>query len=128
MARIDGRLIEIEVLWDQVEDRMVYPFSIPAIASLQTLSLDWPVTFLVGKNGSGKSTLLEGENRFCTPSRSIRAPTASTWSTDRSQRCLSVVSWHCCDTSTMWWAGFRNSSFRRTHPFSWRTRTPGCSE
>jgi len=56
---IGGRLIEIEVLWPQVEDQTVYPFNIPAIASIETLDLDWPVTFLVGENGSGKSTLLE---------------------------------------------------------------------
>jgi predicted ATPase len=38
-----------------------YPFSVPAIGALagQTLSMDAPVTFLVGENGSGKSTLLE---------------------------------------------------------------------
>src|ERR1700722_8043735 len=59
MAGIGGRLIEIEVLWNQIEDRTVYPFNIPAIASIETLDLDWPVTFLVGENGSGKSTLLE---------------------------------------------------------------------
>jgi predicted ATPase len=59
MVGIGGRLIEIEVLWDKVEDRSVYPFNIPAIASIETLDLDWPVTFLVGENGSGKSTLLE---------------------------------------------------------------------
>ena len=59
MVGIGGRLIEIEVLWPQVEDQTVYPFNIPAIASIETLDLDWPVTFLVGENGSGKSTLLE---------------------------------------------------------------------
>ncbi len=37
-----------------------YPFSIPAIRHLRTLTLPGPVTFLVGENGSGKSTLLEG--------------------------------------------------------------------
>jgi predicted ATPase len=59
MVRVDARLMKVEVLWDQVQDRMVYPFDIPAIASIETLDLDWPVTFLVGENGSGKSTLLE---------------------------------------------------------------------
>jgi predicted ATPase len=59
MVGIGGRLIEVEVLWDQVEDRSVYPFNIPAIASIETVDLDWPVTFFVGENGSGKSTLLE---------------------------------------------------------------------
>ena len=37
-----------------------FPFSVPAIATLGTVSFDRPVTFLVGENGSGKSTLLEG--------------------------------------------------------------------
>jgi predicted ATPase len=59
MAGIGGRLIELQILWDQVEDRSVYPFNISAIASIETLDLDWPVTFFVGENGSGKSTLLE---------------------------------------------------------------------
>lgn len=36
-----------------------YPFAIPAIRSLDTLTLDHPVTFFMGENGSGKSTLLE---------------------------------------------------------------------
>ena len=35
-----------------------YPFSIPAIAAMDTLAID-DVTFLVGENGSGKSTLVE---------------------------------------------------------------------
>src|SRR5688500_727650 len=37
-----------------------FPFSVPALAALETLDLSTPVTFLVGENGSGKSTLLEG--------------------------------------------------------------------
>jgi predicted ATPase len=36
-----------------------FPFTVPTIASLQTLDLDVPVTCFVGENGSGKSTLLE---------------------------------------------------------------------
>jgi predicted ATPase len=36
-----------------------YPFSIPLMRSLEGLSFDTPVTFLVGENGTGKSTLLE---------------------------------------------------------------------
>lgn len=36
-----------------------FPFNVPAIASLDTLDLDTPVTCFVGENGSGKSTLLE---------------------------------------------------------------------
>jgi predicted ATPase len=37
-----------------------FPFTVPAIASLDELSFSSPVTFLVGENGCGKSTLLEG--------------------------------------------------------------------
>ena len=36
-----------------------FPFDVPAIADLPPLTLDRPVTILVGENGSGKSTLLE---------------------------------------------------------------------
>ena len=36
-----------------------YPFTVPAIETLQTLNFTTPATFLVGENGSGKSTLLE---------------------------------------------------------------------
>lgn len=37
-----------------------FPFSVPVIRALDTLSFDTPVTFFVGENGSGKSTLMEG--------------------------------------------------------------------
>jgi predicted ATPase len=46
-------------MWDKVADRAVFPFCIPAIRDLTTLSFDAPVTFLTGDNGSGKSTLIE---------------------------------------------------------------------
>jgi predicted ATPase len=36
-----------------------FPFTIPAIATLDELDLKSPCTFFVGENGSGKSTLLE---------------------------------------------------------------------
>ena len=36
-----------------------FPFSVPAVRSLESLDLPGPVTFFVGENGSGKSTLLE---------------------------------------------------------------------
>lgn len=36
-----------------------FPFSVPAIASLDALDMDAPVVCFVGENGSGKSTLLE---------------------------------------------------------------------
>ncbi|HZU12455.1 MAG TPA: AAA family ATPase [Chloroflexota bacterium] len=37
-----------------------YPFSVPAIATLDEIELRVPVTFFAGENASGKSTLLEG--------------------------------------------------------------------
>jgi predicted ATPase len=39
--------------------RPSFPFSVPAIGTLETLEFLAPVTFFVGENGSGKSTLLE---------------------------------------------------------------------
>ncbi|MDR6942949.1 AAA family ATPase [Mucilaginibacter pocheonensis] len=36
-----------------------YPFDIPSIRNLKSLSFDSNVTFIVGENGSGKSTLIE---------------------------------------------------------------------
>src|SRR6476659_7468237 len=39
--------------WDE------YPFSIPAIATLDEVELHPAITFLAGENGSGKSTLIE---------------------------------------------------------------------
>ena len=44
---------------DEVQDFDVYPYSIPAVRTLDTLELDPGVSFLVGENGSGKSTLIE---------------------------------------------------------------------
>lgn len=40
-------------------ENTTYPFSIPAIHALGTLTFDKHMTFLVGENGSGKSTLIE---------------------------------------------------------------------
>jgi predicted ATPase len=37
-----------------------FPFSVPIVRELETLSVNAAVTFLVGENGSGKSTILEG--------------------------------------------------------------------
>jgi predicted ATPase len=52
VSRITLRRSEIESF-----DR--YPFSLPAVRSLESLELHPKVTFFVGENGSGKSTLLE---------------------------------------------------------------------
>ncbi len=41
------------------QDRQVFPFNLPLIASLKELDFTQPVTIFVGENGSGKSTILE---------------------------------------------------------------------
>ena len=52
-------LRSLTVNWDEVDDRSIYPYSIPAIKSLESLDFHADVTFFVGENGMGKSTLLE---------------------------------------------------------------------
>ena len=52
-------LLRAEMLWDRVEDRGVYPFALPAIASFHEIEFHPKVTFIIGENGSGKSTLIE---------------------------------------------------------------------
>jgi predicted ATPase len=54
-----GFIRRVELRRDRVPSFARYPFSIPAIAALDTLTLHPSVTFFVGENGSGKSTLLE---------------------------------------------------------------------
>jgi predicted ATPase len=54
-----------------------FPFTVPIIRELRTLSFDRPVTFLVGENGSGKSTLLEGL------ALAAKLPTVGSESSDR---------------------------------------------
>ena len=44
----------------QQTDSRAFPFTVPAIRTLDSLDVGTPVTFFVGENGSGKSTLLEG--------------------------------------------------------------------
>lgn len=44
---------------ERIENPSAYPYTLPAVQSLEQLSLEQPVTFLVGENGTGKSTLLE---------------------------------------------------------------------
>ncbi|NJD20862.1 MAG: ATP-binding cassette domain-containing protein, partial [Gemmatimonadetes bacterium] len=36
-----------------------FPFTVPAIAGLESLEMEGSVTVLVGENGTGKSTFLE---------------------------------------------------------------------
>jgi predicted ATPase len=44
---------------DEEIDTGRYPFNIPAVRDIGTLSLHADVTFFIGENGAGKSTLLE---------------------------------------------------------------------
>ena len=52
-------LKKLTVKRDEIEDSEAYPFSIPAVANLESLEFNSEVTFLIGENGSGKSTLIE---------------------------------------------------------------------
>jgi predicted ATPase len=52
-------LLKAQVLWDRVEDRNHYPFSLPVLNGFSELEFHPKVTFFVGENGSGKSTLIE---------------------------------------------------------------------
>lgn len=49
----------IKILRERVEHPEAYPFSVPAIGSLDELNLRSRVCLLAGENGTGKSTLLE---------------------------------------------------------------------
>jgi predicted ATPase len=57
--RARNYLIQVALLRERVLDLGAYPFTVPSIRAFEKLSLEKPVTFLVGENGSGKSTLLE---------------------------------------------------------------------
>ncbi len=52
-------LLDVRLLRDKVPSFDEYPFSLPAVRNLDSISLHPAVTFLVGENGAGKSTLLE---------------------------------------------------------------------
>lgn len=52
-------LKSLQLLRSDRFSRDEYPFTIPAVKALDTLSFRANVTFFVGENGSGKSTLLE---------------------------------------------------------------------
>ena len=54
-----GYIEELRLKRTQIPDSTEYPFSIPALHTLQTLPLHPNVTFFIGENGTGKSTLLE---------------------------------------------------------------------
>lgn len=52
-------LNRITKLHDRIPSQQDYPFSIPAIRTMDEIEIAANVTFFVGENGSGKSTLLE---------------------------------------------------------------------
>jgi predicted ATPase len=52
-------LREIQLKRAEVPDFRTYPFSLPAVGSLESLRFTTPVTFFIGENGTGKSTILE---------------------------------------------------------------------
>jgi predicted ATPase len=52
-------LKSLTLLRERIADPTLYPFSVPAIASLHRLDFPSRVTFFTGENGSGKSSLLE---------------------------------------------------------------------
>ncbi len=54
-----GFLLSATLLREKVASFADYPFNLPAIRALETVTFHAAVTFLVGENGSGKSTLLE---------------------------------------------------------------------
>lgn len=60
VAIMAGTLFKkVSLLRERVADWSKYPFCVPAIASLQELTIHQPIVFFTGENGSGKSTLLE---------------------------------------------------------------------
>lgn len=61
-----------------------YPFTVPAVAHLESLTFEHEVTFLVGENGSGKSTLLEAI------AVAARLPAVGSEDTDRDRTLASV--------------------------------------
>ncbi|MBP1761283.1 MAG: putative ATPase [Firmicutes bacterium] len=58
-------LKSVSLLRENIKSFKNYPFSIPAIKSLDQIEFESMVTFLVGENGSGKSTLLEAIAEQC---------------------------------------------------------------
>lgn len=52
-------LRSVEMKKGSLNTREEYPFHLPLVQGLRTLSFHSPVTFFVGENGTGKSTVLE---------------------------------------------------------------------
>lgn len=63
-SRADERMNQlirtVDIKWDRIADRTVYPWSLPVFRNFEPIELDPRVTIFVGENGSGKSTLIEG--------------------------------------------------------------------
>ena len=52
-------LLHLQLLRDRIAEPDRFPYNLPALRHLNTLTFHPKVTFLIGENGSGKSTLLE---------------------------------------------------------------------
>ena len=59
-----------------------FPFDVPAVAAVEEIKLDRPVTLLAGDNGSGKSTILEAIAEAIGFARA-RAASSSAWASCR---------------------------------------------
>jgi len=59
VRRSDQFIRSIKLNREAVPSFTEYPFNLPAIRNLESLSFHPQVTFIVGENGSGKSTILE---------------------------------------------------------------------
>jgi predicted ATPase len=58
-SKLEQYIRSIELNRENVPSFSKYPFNLPAIRDLQSLSFHPKVTFIIGENGSGKSTILE---------------------------------------------------------------------
>jgi predicted ATPase len=74
---------------ERVQDWDEFPFSVPCIRNLTTLTISQPVCFFAGENGSGKSTLLEAiANNFGFGAQGGSKNTAAAAGVDNSARSL----------------------------------------
>lgn len=58
-SKLEQYIRSIELGREKIPSFSEYPFNLPAIRNLQSLSFHPKVTFIIGENGSGKSTILE---------------------------------------------------------------------
>ena len=52
-------LREVQLKKETITHYDNYPFSLPAVKELESLTFHPNVTFIIGENGTGKSTILE---------------------------------------------------------------------